>query len=48
MHRHVNGALQYSEVSITALAMSAVSDLQTGMRTAVGTSQLRILLCIIS
>lgn len=45
---HVNGALLYSEVSITALAMPAVSDLQTGMRTAVGTSQLRILLCIIS
>lgn len=45
---HIYRALQYSEASIEAPAVSAVSDLQAGMRPAVGTSQLRTFLCMIS
>lgn len=41
-------ALQHSKVSTTALTVLAVSDWQTGMRPAVGTPELRMLLCIIS
>lgn len=44
----VHEALQHSEVSTTALAVPAVSDRQTGMRPAVGTPRLGMLLCIIS